>query len=306
MPKKPGALAAFLALAAFTAGCGGGDGDESSPAPLAQNQADAIPSLPSTPQRGLLKGKSLPLEDYMQTYQQTVTITKAVGVLQTECMADFGFDFQPPSAGRTPPPNDNDVNIERRYGVTDRKLAKEHGYGIGEQGQQTGARMPELSAAAALVLSGQSREDSKTAEQPSHKGKSIPQGGCSGWAVRKVGADAIDMSLASKLSYESLAKSQEAPKVRSALKDWSSCLKQEGYDAATPFDAIDLAQTEGSGTSMALADIDCKESTGLLDVWLAEETEIQRSQIDKNHLELGAAKKNNESAVKAAEKALRD
>ncbi|MEV4876061.1 hypothetical protein [Streptomyces cyaneofuscatus] len=307
MVKKLRVAVACFALVALAAGCGGGaDTQDATQKPLASSDPDGIPSLPSTPQRGLLKGKSLPLEDYMQTYEQTVTITNAVGALQTECMAKYGFDFEAPPAGRTPPPNDNDVNIERRYGISDREIAKEHGYGIVERGQRTGAEMPELSAAAALVMSGRSAKGGDADTPPSHQGKEIPEGGCSGWSVRKVGADAIDMSLASKLSYESLAKSQEAPAVRAALKEWSGCLKAEGYEAATPFDAMDLAKTDGAEISVAVADIDCKESTNLLGIWLAEETKIQRSQIEQNQLELNEAKEKNAAAVKAAERALRN
>ncbi|MCI4045862.1 hypothetical protein [Streptomyces sp. TRM75563] len=306
MVKKFRVAAACFTVVALAAGCGDNAGPQDvARKGLTSSDPNGIPSLPSTPQRGLLKGKSLPLEDYMQTYEQTVTITNAVGALQTECMAKYGFDFQPPPAGRTPPPNDNDVNIERRYGISDRALAKDHGYGIVERGQQAGAEMPELSAAAALVMSGRSGKGGDAA-QLSHQGKEIPEGGCSGWSVRKVGADAIDMALASKLSYESLAESQEAPAVRAALNEWSDCLKAEGYEAATPFDAMDLAKTDEAEISVALADIDCKESTNLLGIWLAEETKIQRSQIEQNQLELREAKEKNAAAVKAAEKALRN
>lgn len=304
MSKKITAALAFLALAVTATGCSDSQSPKSAPAALSEENASGEPALASTPQHGLLKGQSLPLEEYMQTYQQTVTITKAVGVLQTECMAGYGFNFQPPAAGRTPPPNDNDANIERRYGITDRKLAAEYGYGLAEHGQQTGTKMPELSAAAALVLSGRSSRNDK-AQSHSYQGKKIPEGGCSGESVRMVGADDIDMSLASKLAYDSLVKSQESSKVRIALGDWSKCMKEKGYNAATPFDAADLATAGGSGVTIALADIDCKTATGLVRTWFAEDTAIQRVQIEEHHLELEEARKNNEDAVKAAEKALR-
>ncbi|WP_343327564.1 MULTISPECIES: hypothetical protein [unclassified Streptomyces] len=294
---------AFAALAATATACAGGETSGGSSTSVTGTNATA-PALASTPQSGLLKGRSLPLEDYMQTYQQTVTITRAVGVLETRCMADYGFDFQPPEAGRTPPPNDNDANIERRYGISNRKIAEKYGYGLVEQGEQTGGKMPHLTASAALVLSGRSSRDEKTTSH-SYQGKQIPEGGCAGDSVRKVGADDIDMSLASKLAYDSLAKSQESAKVRAALESWSTCMKGKGYTVATPFDAADIGTAGSSGVTLALADIDCKAETGLVGIWFAEDTAIQKAQIETHHLELEEARKNNENAVEAAEKALR-
>ncbi|WP_406287935.1 hypothetical protein [Streptomyces sp. NBC_00209] len=302
MPNKIYAAVAFIALAATATACGG---EEPKGPSAAGTNATAGPALATTPQSGLLKGKSLPLEDYMQTYQQTVTITRAVGVLETACMAEYGFDFQPPEAGRTPPPNDNDANIERRYGITDRKTAEKHGYGLAEEGAQTRTEMPPLTASAALVLSGSSSRTDK-ATSHSYQGKQIPEGGCAGQSVRKVGADDIDMSLASRLAYDSLARSQESAKVRAALGTWSTCMKGKGYDVGTPFDAADLGTAKRSSVSLALADIDCKKETGLVGIWFAEDTAIQKAQIEEHHLELEEARKNNEDAVKAAEKALRN
>lgn len=241
MPKKIHVAVAFAALAATATACAGGETSGGSSTSVTGTNATA-PALASTPQSGLLKGKSLPLEDYMQTYQQTVTITRAVGgVLETRCMADYGFDFQPPEAGRTPPPpNDNDANIERRYGISNRKVAEKYGYGLVEQGEQTGGKMPHLTASAALVLSGRSSRDEKTTSHSYQGGKQIPEGGCAGGdSVRKVGADDIDMSLASKLAYDSLAKSQESAKVRAALESWSTCMKGK----ATPWRLPSMPRT---------------------------------------------------------------
>jgi len=264
----------------------------------------------ATPERGLAKGLTLPLEQYMQSYEQRVVIDQAVRNLQTECMAGFGFDFRPPPAGTTPPPNANDANMERRYGITDRVVAEQYGYGLPENGPQTGASTPELTEAAGMVLSGAVRTGKRESPAPrSFKGKEIPEGGCTGWAKRKVGADGLDFSLVSRLNYESLAQSQETPEVQRAIGAWSRCMKSKGYEVAIPFEAIDLTNDTGVGSdkavTIAVADIDCKKSVDLVSIWFRVDAGIQSKQIEKHQLALEETRKKNEAAIKAAEKMLR-
>jgi hypothetical protein len=112
----------------------------------------------ATPERGLAKGLSLPLEAYMQTYQDTVTLDQASRKLQEMCMTDYGFSIELPLAGTTPPPNDNDANIERRYGLTDRQSAAQYGYGLPEAlTNQVRQKMPELTDEQVQVLTGHSK-----------------------------------------------------------------------------------------------------------------------------------------------------
>lgn len=210
----------------------------------------------------------------MQSYEQRVAIDQAVRDQQTACMAGFGFEFRPPPTGTTPPPNPNDANMERRYGITDRVVAERHGYGLAKEEPPAGSSSPKLGEAATMVLSGAvDKGDTKSSAPISYKGKEIPQGGCSGWAPRKVGAAGLDFSLVSRLNYESLTRSQETPKVRAALKSWSRCMKEKGYEVAIPFDAIHLTTGKGTGarkpwpsrspTSTARSrPISCRSGTG--------------------------------------------
>ncbi|MFF1839515.1 hypothetical protein ACFVXE_35900 [Streptomyces sp. NPDC058231] len=304
---RPAAVAvAVLATAVGAAGCNDTASSGAGKAVSDQLKADTSNWPAATPQQGLAKGLSLPLEEYMQTYEQTVVIAQAVRNLQSQCMARFGFDFRPPPAGNTPPPNDNDANIERRYGISDRTIAEKHGYGLGEP-QQTGTRMPAISKAAMVVLSGRSSGEKNAKAATSYQGKDIPEGGCSKWAIDRIGAGDLDFSLAGKLNQESLIRSQESPEVSAALKKWSACMKEKGYTVDLPFNAVDLAPVEGSQKQIqvATADIDCKKSTDLVKIWFGQDAGLQRQQIDENQLALEEAKKKNDSAVKAAEKALR-
>jgi hypothetical protein len=62
------------------------------------------------------------------SYEDQVTVEQAASDLQQSCMKDYGIDLTLPRAGANPPPSDNDANIERRYGITDRAEAEKYGY----------------------------------------------------------------------------------------------------------------------------------------------------------------------------------
>ncbi|MFD5620355.1 hypothetical protein [Streptomyces yangpuensis] len=109
----------------------------------------------ATPGRGLAQGLTLPLETYMQTYQETVVLDGAVRQLQEECMADYGLPVRLPVEGTNPPPSDNDANMERRYGLTDREAAAAHGYGLPDEATEpVRQKVPELEPAEFEVLTG--------------------------------------------------------------------------------------------------------------------------------------------------------
>lgn len=264
----------------------------------------------ATPRRGLAKGLTLPLERYMQSYEQRVLIDQAVRDQQTACMAGFGFAFRPPPAGTTPPPNDNDANMERRYGITDRAVAERHGYGLAKEEPPASSSSQKLNEDATRVLSGVTgKESGKPSAPSSYKGRDIPQGGCAGAALRKTGAEGLDFSLVSRLNYESLTRSQKASEVKAALKAWSRCMDGKGYEVAIPFEAIHLTNGERSGSekavAVALADIDCKRSTGLVPIWFRADSGIQREQIKEHRTGLEASRNRNEAAVTTAERLTR-
>ncbi|GGX06905.1 hypothetical protein [Streptomyces lomondensis] len=89
-----------------------------------ENAADGRPIVnkenwpEKVPTRGLTKDLTLPLEAYMASYEDQVTIEQAANDLKQSCMKDYGIDLTLPRAGANPPPSDNDVNIERRYGIS--------------------------------------------------------------------------------------------------------------------------------------------------------------------------------------------
>ncbi|MEU0112830.1 hypothetical protein ABZ137_03670 [Streptomyces bobili] len=322
--NKPAAAAAAAAAAVaatviLITGCGASSTETVGAAPMAENtpMVDKENWPKATPDRGLAKGLSLPLEAYMQTYQETVALDQASRKLQKECMAEYGLPIELPLAGTTPPLSDNDANMERRYGLTNREAAVLYGYGLPEAlTSQVRQKEPELTDEQVQVLTGHSKPTDSTAPgadlaaEPApkfYKGKEIHKGGCSGWAEGKLKPPRPeDLAFVSELNGNSFTESMQAPAVKRALADWSQCMKTEGYAAATPFEAAEIApHTEGGMASkeeiaVALAEIDCKGKSDLVAVWFAEETRIQKAQIAEYQDKLSDIRTENSSAAAAA------
>ncbi|WP_406282748.1 hypothetical protein [Streptomyces sp. NBC_00209] len=312
-----------LAAAALVTGCSAATTGASDTAqnpktgPIAQESStvDKAHWPTSTPRNGLAKGLSLPLEDYMQTYQDTVALDNGARDLQKKCMADYGLTITLPPAGSTPPPNDNDANIERRYGITDRDTAEKYGYGLPDYLVQNpqGAKLPTMTVEETEVFSGYTslnpRDLSRAAAPATFKGKKIHENGCAGWADSQLGGTSADFSLASELNGQSLAQSLKEPVVQEVIADWSKCMSGKGYTVDSPYDADKVVvHIDGSPSQdeidVAVADIDCKEATDLVKVWNGTETAIQQQLIADHRSELAKPKESNASAVAAAQKAL--
>lgn len=265
---------------------------------------------------GLAQGMSLPLQKYMQTYQDTVTLDNAERHLETSCMADYGLTVTFPPAGQTPPPSADDANMPRRYGITDQAAAEEYGYGLPEDSKtQEGTKMPDLTKEQIEVLTGRTSIRTKPTDPepepaPSeYNGKPIHKDGCAGWAEDQLGTRDLDLSLASQLDGESLTQSQQIPTVQNALSTWSKCMSGKGYTAATPYDADKIVPHADGAPSqdeikVALADVACKTSTNLVQAWFNEESKIQNQQIKDHQSELDALRTRNTNALAAAQKVL--
>jgi hypothetical protein len=83
-------------------------------------------------------------------------------------------------------------------------------------------------------------------------------------------------------------------------------MANKGYTVATPFDAMNLqssssGQSAGDqGISVAMADVTCKDHTGLIKTWFTAESSVQRQQIEQNQLALQAVRTKLDNSVKAA------
>ncbi|MFF3345537.1 hypothetical protein [Streptomyces sp. NPDC002779] len=320
------ALAATTLIAtSFLTACTA-SADKPSPASAGQPIVNKDKWPNSTPTAGLAKGISLPLERYMVSYADRVTIEDAQNTLTTSCMKEYGFTVTLPKPGANPPLSNNDANIERRYGITDRDQATKHGYNLAPVLEEhVKQNMPDLTGVQVEVLTGHTKPEeteppkgTKAGEpyfaapvskpaRAEHNGIKLKEGGCTGWAKKQAGVDEQDAYFVSDLNGQSLVASQDVTAVKNAVSDWSACMKKAGHDVATPWKAMEQGATQDNKPTkdtiaLALADIGCKEQTNLIRIWADEETKIQNKQIADNKAKLDGIKKNLGEQITAAKK----
>nr|WP_202509698.1 hypothetical protein [Streptomyces sp. SID5643] len=302
-------------------------------ADTADNVADGKPIVnkenwpEKIPTSGLTKDLTLPLEAYMASYEDQVTVEQAANELQQSCMKDYGIDLTLPRAGANPPPSDNDANIERRYGLTDRAQAEKYGYELPPALQEhTKQTMRDLSGVEVEVLTGhtkpelpQAPEGVKTGSaftgpgqtkpaRAEYNGKKLRAGGCIGWSKAQLGVKEADPTFVAQLAGDSLVQSMKDDKVIKAIAAWSSCMDGKGHKGlADPYKAMDQGVTHDgkpSQESIALAvdDIDCKKQTDLVKIWSEVESAIQNKQITDNKSRLTGIKEQHGTEVAAARK----
>ncbi|MFC8388727.1 hypothetical protein [Streptomyces sp. NPDC057238] len=266
----------------------------------------------------------LPLEAYMSSYADQVTVDTALRTLQTRCMAEYGLTVDLPRPGVNPPPHSNAISIERRYGITDRTRAEKHGYALPKELTRSTEPVDKgLSGVAVEVLTGRTKPEFRPPEgaeddgpyitgvdsgpaRAEYQGKKLHEGGCAGWSKRQLELNESDEGFVSQLASTSLSESRLRKPVEKAIKDWSACMKKRGRSAADPYRAMEQGYANGDGTTedaigLALDDIDCKKQARLIEVWFKEESAVQKRQIEENKDQLAAVKTRMSKALAAAE-----
>ncbi len=274
------------------------------------------------PTSGLVKGLELPLESYLHSYADQVTVDTALRTLQTRCMSEYGLTVDLPRPGANPPPHSNAVSIERRYGLSDRAQAQRYGYGLPKELTRSLVSVEErLSGIEVEVLTGRKKPEfappkgARGADghfggvpepaRAEHNGKKLHKDGCAGWSKRQLKVNEEDPGFVSGLASTSLSESRPLKPVKEALKSWSACMKDKGRKVADPYRAMEQGYTDGDGTTknaieLALDDIDCKEQTHLIEVWFKEESAVQKRLVEENKDQLAAIKKHMGEVLTAA------
>ncbi|MFE0250791.1 hypothetical protein [Streptomyces sp. NPDC059010] len=325
--KRTATAVALTASALLVSACSSGATPDTT-----KNAADGRPIVnkenwpEKIPTSGLTKDLTLPLEAYMASYEDQVTVEQAANDLQQSCMKDYGIDLTLPRAGANPPPSDNDANIERRYGITDRAETEKYGYELPPALQEhTKQTMRDLSGVEVEVLTGHAKpelpkspEEVKAGEplaapgqntkpaRAEYNGKKLKTGGCIGWSKDQLGVREADPTFVAQLAGDSLVQSMKDDKVIKAIAEWSSCMDGKGHTGlADPYKAMDQGVTNDGKPSqesiaLALDDIDCKKQTDLVKIWFGVESAIQDKQIADNKSQLTGIKEQHGKEVTAA------
>lgn len=279
---------------------------QSSPTPPS-GAPEATPS-PSSPARSGYTFR-LPIAVYSYSDADYEVIRSAEQILARDCMKDFGLTYRPT---RNPTPASAE---DRRYGITDPDSAARYGYRMPPQQAVPEAKLTEDQI---KVLYGkpssQAEAESTKSTGLRYRGKAIPDQGCLGAAIlgfRKPYEDETGAEAASRISTESFENSQKVPEVRAVFGKWSSCMKQGGYDYTSPMEALATpAFLKGTPSAKekktAVADVSCKERTGLLDIWFDAESSIQKEMIKAHTKALNKLGELHRKKLSAARKILAD
>ncbi|MGV4987162.1 hypothetical protein ACVB8X_15135 [Streptomyces sp. NRAIS4] len=286
------AACATIATAAYaTTHHSQGNDRTAAQAAASRPQAEAAQHLAQpqrVPQHGLVKGMRLPVEDYMLSNADTAQIEDARSAVESACMQRHGFTFNPPSAPDTIPVGYDEVNMERRYGLTDDTAARTHGY------QLPGTADPSQEQA-------ESDAEEKAENRTDAWDKALDEV-CIPEANKKIGIiNPTDQ--AGELSAQSFEATKTQAPVTQALAAWSSCMNRAGHGLRSPLDAAAAFPPAAAGRTAsrpsqtevqtATADVTCKRNSHLVDTWFKAEVAYQTKQIAAHRKQLQQQKDRN-------------
>ncbi|GAA3011930.1 hypothetical protein GCM10020229_24180 [Kitasatospora albolonga] len=286
----------LLALPLLLAGCAGTD-----PAPPrgadAPTRVAAPPPVPTAvPVLDSANDRPLPLDGYLLSPAQLLTVQKAQTKLATACMARFGFDYAPPQPA--PPARDADApttRVDGRYGPQNAATMAKWGYHPEGGDPGAGVQPPRLQLSPEMTTALRGASDPKQKYGPGGQlinGRTVPERGCVGESVRKltgsVDGRVGDAQLAEDLKFRTLVDSQKDARTAAVFAQWSGCMKESGFDYPDPVAALgDKAWQDGSAPSprelqVATADAACRHRSNLVGVWHSVDFAYQEQAIAEN------------------------
>ncbi|MDA2804019.1 hypothetical protein [Nocardiopsis suaedae] len=213
----------------------------------------------------------VPFDEYRLSVVDHQEVAYARDLLMRSCMRDLGREWEvlePPV--RDPAPTDR-----RRYGLIEPQVAARYGYHMPPPAPETRERLrvheerEELSPGDERAAFGGGGEDGG--------------GGCQERAEDRLREDVPPPAESRVFDYESEAfeASMEDPAVERVFGAWSACMRDGGFDYSDPMEVLGdpaWARSErptDHEIAVAEADVRCKRSTRLVEVWSGVESRIQ-------------------------------
>ncbi|MFI1485828.1 hypothetical protein [Streptomyces sp. NPDC020747] len=291
---------ACLALAAALLGCspGSSSGEGGGPAEASENSAAS--SRPAA-ERQVAYTDRLPIARYSYTEAENTAIESAQQVLTRHCLREYGIAYEPAKPDRDVP-----RPADRRYGLSSATEAARFGYRPNSDAIRN-ERIP-LPEDALPVFYGNRGAVPDGGERVMYKGKEVPADGCFGQSVKKLSKEYDEpagSAVASRIATEGYTKSLNASPVREGFRKWSACMQNSGFRYASPMDPLNTPAFKGKTvsakeTKTAIADVRCKEETGLLGIWFKAESRIQKADIERNAKALEGLRTAHHRKVEAA------
>ncbi|MEV4804348.1 hypothetical protein AB0K18_30465 [Nonomuraea sp. NPDC049421] len=220
---------------------------------------------------------SVPFDVYNFSPAEMTIIEDAEDVLIGDCMREQGMTWEPLPRVRQ---EDVEPPHRRRYGVIEPEMARLFGYHVP-------AEMPSVAARRArwdLRTEKLSPMERRAAYGDSPDGD---EAGCKARAsrTRLHAAPDVDASLFNRLIDQTFDASQRDEDVLRVFRSWSTCMKAAGITYADPLQAITderwlrAATPSPEEIRVAVADVRCKEKTGLVPVWAEAEERLQNDVV---------------------------
>ena len=250
---------------------------------------------------------TLPLDGYALSSADAQAVLNAEYQQTSACMERFGLEFDAPAwvSGTSSTATAQPTHY-RLYGLLDAEHAAREGYhnsGIEnpiEQKYSEQSHSHDYDNVVAAKFGG-----------GTYNGRPIPDGGCIAEARRIVEGPqaAVDTSMPEQLAVVAWQQSNNDTRVVAGFLAWSACMKQAGFDYATPMDANNDPRWSGSVASkdeitVASADVACKKQTNLTGVRMAVDAAYEKVAIQDNAARLAALETAKEASVQKAKSML--
>lgn len=280
--------AVVLVLPVAFFGCGSAPGD------VVQVRSAGSGSVAD---RSPAAGLTLPLDAFAFSAAEDLALARDAEARVRECAAAFGLDTSAaeplPFGAAADSAAAAATRHDRRYAVADPEVAATYGYHPPPTADVRREFYQAHTSAELEILVGVTASGTPTSRA------GVPDGGCLAEAARDVAAgDEAALRSGEELVSEVQAGAWHAamtdPRVVDAFAAWSSCLAGAGFDYAAPMEANDDPRWWASEVATAdeiataVADVACKQSTGLIPVWSAVEAEHQEALIAEHRAELDA------------------
>jgi len=292
--RRASALLA-LGLVALVSACSPGSSAHTGAAePASQIAQPRIGPLAASPPAQV----TLPLDAYLESDRDGNTIAKAQNLLVATCMKQKGFTYQPqPSSGGTEGVTGID---DPAYGLSSSVGVQTYGY-HNDATQLASNLLPysihdQYPNGYLVALYGTADLRSSSSHPP----------GCVDDATKSLaqGQGQYDQNIVGEVGGDAASRTAADSRIVAAIGAWSRCMRSKGFAFATPaqpakqFAASITAPSGGSAASVppasaqevatAEADLACKASVKLAQLWTAVEAGYQSEYIEKNQTALAA------------------
>lgn len=212
----------------------------------------------------------LPLDRYQLSVNDIYLIETAKDLLTRDCMKKQGYVWEVIGDRKHYP----DLRNRRRYAVIEMPVAKEMGY-------KTNPRLLGSTDVTAQKLDREARMSPEA-----RKAAMDPGNGCYKQAGdRLASGNEEDEDLVNRLNVDSLDRALKSPRVVPAMRSWVRCMAQEGYRYKDFYAASEdprWAKTKTPSAAekkTAVADVACKQRTGLVKLLTETERSIEERDI---------------------------